>query len=205
MDPAFVLVHAAREKPIVLLLEQLDRMSCEALRDLRARDVRLGVHRRDRRAHDRAAGHLQAKHHVASARPGIPALPGAFGTPRSVASSSAAVAGTASGINVPRSPSGSHNANTTSPSNDVPTGVMRLNSAAPAPRASCASSPRSSAMFVATTHSVVCCGASAPIFGTVVYCASNLAPSRNSPFFPRAPAMMRPSADRTSPSAFTTA
>jgi hypothetical protein len=101
-------------------------------------------------------------------------------------------------------------ANSTSPSNEVPEGVTRRCSAAPAARASCASVTRSSGQRTATTHSVVLV-----IGAGALAAAKSDAPdarrdsvravSRNAPSGPRAPASTRPPASRTSPKAFTTA
>src|SRR5512146_2562029 len=53
VDPAVVLVGAAHAEPFAFLLDDLHAMAAQLLRDHRARHLRLGVHRCDRRANDR--------------------------------------------------------------------------------------------------------------------------------------------------------
>ena len=131
MHPPLVVIGAAHAAPSVALLEQLDVMARQQLRDLHARDARFVEQRCDRAAHQRA---WIVRVHCSKMSPGARVR-----TPRSIAVSSARTASAstcASGASTP--PVIGDVANTTSPSNGVATGVMRRYSAALAARASAA-------------------------------------------------------------------
>lgn len=106
MDPTLVSIGATREEPVLASLDEIDIMPGKSLGELRARDIRLGVHRSDGGVHARAARCFQLIGHFPSARPGTPSRPTARRTARSIASSSAATVLISSGMSAARGPSG---------------------------------------------------------------------------------------------------
>src|SRR6478735_3748370 len=186
VDPALVLVRSTHAVPVVPLLQELQPPSGDELGNLGAGHASLGEHWRHRRTDRGARGIVIHPFRIS---------PGArVRTARSIAisrastaSASTCVAGAETSLAV------GEVAKTTSPSNDVPTGVMRRKSAALAARATEPSATRSSAMLVLTTHSVVWCPAtSSNRRGSPDPRAMKRALSSHAPSDVRAPAMMRP-------------